>query len=70
MPRTGKEVYLTALEVQIMCAFVNHLYMTDKEMANELRNLAKKLDQSDEICNHENPSWCDESCSPNYRRKL
>jgi len=44
MPKYGAEIYLDELEIKIMCAFVSHLYLTDSEMADILRDLADKLD--------------------------
>ena len=44
MPTNGREIYLTELEVKIMSVFTSYLYLTDTEMAKELRVLADKLD--------------------------
>jgi hypothetical protein len=44
MPEDGKEIYLNALEVGIMRAFFNHIYLTDVEMADVLYQLANKLE--------------------------
>jgi len=45
MPKPGEEVYITELECTILSAFINHLYLTDSEMADILRTLANKLDK-------------------------
>ena len=38
-------VYISPLEVQILKAFFNDLYLTSKEMAAILRTLADKLEK-------------------------
>lgn len=39
------KVFVTELETTILRAFFDHLYLTSKEMAMILRNLAEKLEQ-------------------------
>jgi len=43
MPK--ETVMLSELEIQILGAFIQHLYLTDNEMASILRTLADKLER-------------------------
>lgn len=45
MAREGYEVVLTDLEMDILRAFFNHVYLTDTEMAAVLKKLAHKLER-------------------------
>lgn len=51
MPNDGMEIYLTELEVSIMRAFFNTIYLTDSEMAGILGGLADKLSNRDKAIN-------------------
>lgn len=48
MPKNGEEIYIDPLEVKILLAFDQHLYLTNSEIANILTRLANKIRPKDE----------------------